>query len=140
AGRLGRGEELLRKARRGLEGIAGDDRDQMRPGAWDHVDDRIPAAAEREPAPVADLVGQLPHQQHHLALRLEDTDRSASGSSRWLSAPCWVTSSVGRTARTSAGTVARMARTHPSAVVREGSGRLIAVPGAPGPPESWMKP
>ena len=54
----------------------------------------------------------------------------------WESQPCWVTSTSGANARTSGGTIAWKARSHPASAVPGGSATFTAVPSACGPPES----
>ena len=64
----------------------------------------------------------------------------ASGSFMCESQPCWVTSTSGAKARSSGGTTAWNARSHPASAVPGGSATLTAVPSAPAPPLSAGKP
>src|SRR5215813_10572793 len=54
------------------------------------------------------------------------SSRLASGSSRWLSQPCWLTSTSGLNARNSGGTTASNARSQPASPVNAGSATLTA--------------
>src|SRR5438094_2462429 len=54
------------------------------------------------------------------------SSRLASGSSRWLSQPCWLTSTSGLNARSSGGTTASNARSQPASPVKAGSATLTA--------------
>ena len=66
--------------------------------------------------------------------------RWASGSSRWVSQPCWLTSTWGWNARTSGGATESMARSHAASPVPGGSATLTALPRASGPPMSAGQP
>ena len=60
------------------------------------LDQRVPAAAGGHPAAVAELVGEVAQREvARPAARRPTSRRSASGSSRWASAPHWVNSSCG---------------------------------------------
>ena len=107
--------------------LAGHDGQQVGPGPRHHLDQRVAAAAGGDPAPVAELVGQRrAGPGRRPADRRRVSRRSASGSSRWVSAPHWVNSTCGRNARSTAGTTAWNARSQPASSVPGGSATLTA--------------
>src|ERR1700733_9502038 len=59
--------------------------------------------------------------------------RLASGSSRWLSQPCWLTSSCGPNDRRIGGTTAGKARGHPASPVPAGNATVTGAPARGGP-------
>src|SRR5215831_5445246 len=66
------------------------------------------------------------------AIRCPSTlsSRWASGSSWWLSHPCWLTSTVGLNERSSGGTTASKARSHAASPVPAGNATFTAYPAA----------
>ena len=100
---------LGRDARAGVDRASGRLRQQMRPGPGDNVK-HVTASSGQEPAGAGHLVGQGVDRGVRDPLRVDRQPQAASGSSQWLSQPCWLTRICGRNARSSGGTTASKAR------------------------------
>ena len=101
------------------------DAQQVRPRPRHHVDHRVPAAA-RAPPSGRRVTSCARSCSRSAATRCPSTltRRCVSGSIRCVSHPCWVTSTSGANARTTAGTTASIARSQPG-VARPGRERDV---------------
>ena len=112
----------------------------MRPGPGHHLERLIAASPGQQPAAAGHLVGQLVDRGVRDALSVDRQPQVRQRIEPWVSQPCWLTSMSGPKARSSGGTTASKARSHPVSPVPAGSATLTAEPSAPGPPVSDAQP